>query len=70
VVLNDLASRFGDLPGGVWPEPTTSAAVLPVAKAGQGAGTAGALIVGINPRRAFDDTYGGFLDLRDISPQR
>jgi PAS domain S-box-containing protein len=63
ILLNDLARRFGTLPGGVCPEPTTSAIVLPVAKQGQKAGTAGALIAGINPRRALDDAYRGFFDL-------
>jgi hypothetical protein len=33
ILLNDLALRFGKLPGGVWPEPTTSAIVLPVSRA-------------------------------------
>jgi PAS domain S-box-containing protein len=63
IVLNDLALHFGDLPGGIWPEPTTSAIVLPVAKPGQNGGTAGVLVAGINPRRALDDAYRGFFDL-------
>jgi PAS domain S-box-containing protein len=63
ILLNDLALHFGRLPGGVWPEPTTSAIVLPVAKPGQKGGTAGALVAGINPRRALDDAYRGFFDL-------
>src|SRR6266404_1360204 len=63
ILLNDLALRFGTLPGGVWPEPTTSAIVLPVAKPGQKGGTAGVLVAGINPRRALDDAYRGFSDL-------
>src|SRR5258708_4482027 len=63
IVLNDLALHFGTLPGGVWPEPTTSVIVLPVAKPGQKGGTAGALVAGINPRRALDDAYRGFFDL-------
>jgi len=50
-------------PGGLWPEPTRSAVVLPVAKAGQGAGITGVLVAGVNPRRALDDTYRGFFDL-------
>jgi signal transduction histidine kinase len=62
-LLSDLALQFGKLPGGVWPEPTTSAIVLPVAKPGQNGGTAGVLVAGINPRRALDDTYRGFFDL-------
>jgi PAS domain S-box-containing protein len=63
IQLNDLARRFGRLPGGVWPEPTTSAIVLPIAKQGQKGSTAGALVAGINPRRALDDAYRGFFDL-------
>jgi transcriptional regulator with GAF, ATPase, and Fis domain len=63
ILLNDLALHFGKLPGGVWPEPTTSAIVLPIAKAGQKGGTAGVLVAGINPRRALDDAYRGFFDL-------
>ncbi|HVR26084.1 MAG TPA: sigma 54-interacting transcriptional regulator [Candidatus Polarisedimenticolia bacterium] len=63
IVLNDLSLHFGDLPGGIWPEPTTSAIVLPVAKPGQNGGTAGVLVAGINPRRALDDAYRGFFDL-------
>jgi hypothetical protein len=47
-VLNDLALHRPTLPGGVWPEPTTSAIVLPVAKRGQKGGMAGALVAGVN----------------------
>jgi hypothetical protein len=63
ILLNDLPLRFPPLPGAVWHEPTTSAIVLPVAKPGQKGGTAGALVAGINPRRALDDAYRGFFDL-------
>ena len=63
ILLKDLGLRFGTLPGGVWPEPTTSAIVLPVAKPGQKSSTTGALVAGINPRRALDDAYRGFFDL-------
>lgn len=62
ILLYDLASRFGLLPGGTWPEPTNRALVLPVAKLGTVA-SAGALILGVNPRRALDDDYRGFFDL-------
>jgi signal transduction histidine kinase/DNA-binding response OmpR family regulator len=63
VLVDDLGKHFRDLPGGEWPEPTTSALVLPVMKAGQQPGTTGVLIAGINKRRELDDEYRGFLEL-------
>ena len=63
VVLDDLHLRVGALPAGIWPEPTTRAIVLPVAKSGQSAGVTGILIAGINPRRALDIPYRRFFDL-------
>ena len=50
------------LPSGAWDRPPARAAVLPLAGAGQ-AGTVGLLVVGLNPFRAFDDDYRGFLEL-------
>jgi signal transduction histidine kinase len=63
VVLDDLHLRVAALPAGIWPEPTTQAIVLPVAKSGQHAGVTGVLIGGINPRRALDIRYRRFFDL-------
>ena len=63
VLIDELGKHFGELPGGEWPEPTTSALVLPVTKAGQQPGTTGVLIAGINKRRELDDEYRGFLEL-------
>jgi signal transduction histidine kinase len=63
VVLDDLHLRVAALPAGIWPEPTTQAIVLPVAKSGQHAGVTGVLIGGINPRRALDIPYRRFFDL-------
>jgi signal transduction histidine kinase len=62
-VLDDLHLRFGALPGGSWPEPTTRAFVSPIAKSGQRGGVTGVLIAGINPRRAIDDRYRRFFEL-------
>jgi PAS domain S-box-containing protein len=62
LILHDLTGRFGALPGGTWPEPTNRALVLPVAKLGTSAST-GALVLGVNPRRALDDDYRGFFEL-------
>lgn len=62
VVLTDLERRFGPLPGRPWPESTTSAAVIPLKKAGQ-SNAGGYLILGISPRRAFDEAYRRFFEL-------
>jgi PAS domain S-box-containing protein len=61
-LLSDLTDRFGALPGCPWPEPARAALILPLASRGQVA-LAGFLIVGLNPRRAFDEKYGDFLSL-------
>jgi PAS domain S-box-containing protein len=62
LALDDVAARFGALPGGIWPEPTTQALVLPVAIAGQQGPTA-ALVLGVNPRHRLDEVYSHFFDL-------
>ena len=62
VVLDDL-QHVAALPGAIWPEPTTQAIVLPVAKSGQHASVTGVFIGGINPRRALDVPYRRFFDL-------
>ncbi|HWO23935.1 MAG TPA: PAS domain S-box protein, partial [Kofleriaceae bacterium] len=49
-------------PGGQWPEPATTAVVLPIARAGQ-ARPYGVLVVGASPRLALDEAYRGFFGL-------
>ncbi|HKR80202.1 MAG TPA: ATP-binding protein, partial [Nitrospira sp.] len=61
-VVQDLEQRFGHLPGRPWPQPTTSAVVLPLRKAGQ-QDSAAILVLGISPGRAFDDAYRHFFEL-------
>ncbi|MCY1044918.1 ATP-binding protein [Corallococcus sp. bb12-1] len=61
-LVDDLATRFGPLPGGPWPEPTTRALVLPVPM-GAESETTGVLVAGLSPLRALDDEYRGFLQL-------
>ena len=58
----DLATRFGPLPGGEWPEPAQAALVLPIARPGQLL-PAGFLIVGLSPRLRLDRPYREFLGL-------
>jgi len=61
-VVTELGKRFGSLPGGVWPEPSERAVVLPMAKSGQ-ARLAGFVVAGASPRLVFNDGYMGFMDL-------
>ncbi|WP_437305155.1 sensor histidine kinase [Sorangium sp. So ce388] len=56
------AERFGELPGGLWPEPCREAVVLPLPRAGQPA-LQGFLVVGVSPRRALDAAYSDFFEL-------
>jgi PAS domain S-box-containing protein len=63
-VVLDLAGEIGDLPTGAWQQPPHSAVAVPLATSGQEHGpTSGFLVVGLNPHRAFDDSYRGFVDL-------
>ena len=61
-VVKDLARRFDCLPKEPWDEPAHQAMILPIARPGWHQ-TAGALVLGISPRRAFDNDYRGFFDL-------
>ena len=61
-VVEQLDREFGTLPGGVWPEPTHTAVVLPIREPDQ-ARLAGFLVVGASPRRKLDEEYHGFFEL-------
>ncbi len=60
--VSDVADRLPPIPAGVWNRTVHSAAVVPILPSGP-KGRPGALIVGLNPFRRFDDTYRGFLKL-------
>ena len=60
-LVTDLSARFGDCPGGPWPEPTEAAALIPFAHGG--GATLGVLVAGISPRRAYDSKYQTFFEL-------
>jgi len=63
VLIEDLSNiAGGDLPTGGWRMPPNKAAVIPIMPMGE-TGRAGALIVGLNPYRLFDEAYQGFLQL-------
>src|SRR5581483_1451135 len=62
-VAADVGERFGrPLPGGPYPEPSTSAVVLPLARRGAER-PYGVVIAGISPRRELDDAYRTFFTL-------
>jgi signal transduction histidine kinase len=61
-LIEGLTDRFDCLPAGPWDEPPNQAMVVPIARLGAQQ-SAGALVLGISPRRAFDDDYRGFFDL-------
>jgi len=61
-VVEDLDHRFDFLPKEPWDEPAHQAMLLPIARPGWHQ-PAGVLVLGISPRRAFDDDYRGFFDL-------
>ena len=62
VLVEQLASRFGELPTGAWDRPPERATVVPIAKQGQER-PAGFLVAGLNPYRTLDEAYAGFLHL-------
>ena len=61
-MVEDLARRFDCLPRVPWDESAHQAMLLPIARLGVKE-PAGVLVLGISPRRAFDDDYRGFFDL-------
>ncbi len=61
-VVEDLALRFGALPGGPYPEPTHTAVVTPMRRPGQ-EHPDGLIVLGISPRRALDERYRTFIEL-------
>jgi signal transduction histidine kinase len=58
--VSDLANRFGQLPGGLWPEPPETALIVPITSATQ---PRGFLVAGCSTRRILDADYRSFFDL-------
>ncbi|GER90527.1 hypothetical protein KDW_46890 [Dictyobacter vulcani] len=61
-VIPDLATLYEQLPRGAWHIPPQKAVVVPIAQSGQ-SGQMGALVIGLNPLRLFDERYQGFVHL-------
>jgi signal transduction histidine kinase len=59
-LVSELSSRFGQLPGGLWPECPENALIVPITSAGQ---SRGFLVAGCGPRRILDADYRSFFDL-------
>jgi len=62
VSVAGLPARFRDLPSGPWDRAPAQALVLPIAQQGQSQ-PAGVFITALNPYRALDDEYRGFVSL-------
>ncbi len=62
VLVENLNSRFSDLPRGAWNEPPRSAVLVPLLWQKRET-PLGFLVVGLNPFRQFDAEYAGFIDL-------
>lgn len=60
-LVEDLCMKIdGPIPGGAWPESARTAAVVPIPAGSAVAPPAGLLVLGISPRRAFDEQYSSF----------
>src|SRR5262249_22223090 len=62
VLVDDLPERFGQLPGGGWPESPQQALLLPIAIPGQKR-LLGVLVAAVSPHQVLDESYRGFLGL-------
>ena len=60
--IDDVASRFGDLQAGPFPEPIVSAIVIPLTRPGA-AHPRVFIVAGINPRQKLDANYRVFFEL-------
>ncbi len=61
-VVTDTVSLSAVLPSGSWDLPPRQVVIMPIPGPGEQA-SAGALVVGLNPYRLFDENYRGFLNL-------
>lgn len=61
-LVDDLATRIDSpMPGGTCPEPARAAVVVPIPAGSTIAPPAGLLVLGISPRKAFDEQYSTFV---------
>jgi PAS domain S-box-containing protein len=62
VRVTDLASRFGSVPEGPWPDPPREAVIVPV-RSNKAHELAALLVAGVSPRLRFDELYQSFFTL-------
>jgi signal transduction histidine kinase len=62
-VVRGVEERCGTIPARPWPESVRAAAVVPVPRSGQDDALDALLVVGLSPRRAFDEDYRAFIAL-------
>lgn len=62
VLVDRLSHRFDCLPTAPWGDPAQQAMLVPIARPGSPT-PAGVLVLGISPRRAFDEAYQRFFEL-------
>lgn len=63
VIIDDLGTRLAGLPHGVWDRPPARALLVPILQQAQGKVAAGFMVIGLNPYRALDAAYRGFINL-------
>ncbi len=61
-LISDFAERFGAHTGAIWPEPITTAVVLPITQPTQKE-PLGIFVAGLSPRLPLNEQYEGFLNL-------
>ena len=61
-IVDDLPTRFPDVPSGAWPDPPLHAMLVPFTQLGE-AKPFGFLVVGLNRYRRLDGDYQGFIEL-------
>src|SRR5687767_2301843 len=61
-LVTGLSKQFDNLPGGEWPETAHTAWIVPVNRPDKPV-PFGILVLGVSPRKAFDDQYKGFFTL-------
>jgi signal transduction histidine kinase/DNA-binding response OmpR family regulator len=62
-IVDTRTDRFADLPTGAWDKPPEKAMIVPFAQQTHDTAAAGFMIVGLNPYRALEQGYEGFVTL-------